>query len=809
MWDHADKPPKGRDYGLKTHKVIVAPRSDREKQILLSDKNAWVGLPVSWCPFEQYSDEKRRETQRSMSQLAFNTANMTPYNKPVVHMDPLKSKKPMERVAQLTKNSFEYARQLEQQMVEALLRQAETETDEEARMRSKARRLAASTSLSEDGQTGDLRANQSRKLRLDADRYFTMMAHTGRLENYGDAEELLSTGSVMNEQELQRHQRHDQFTPNYPTTSALQTQPRSSSPLSCSNGYIGSKGMIRRGARKPLTRSQRNTLREKANMKASFQIFDSTLGLAVTTKYDICKAALSAEEPRLLRLQEIARNNNNSAVRHQYVKLRNQFVHNYIPRGPTPALSSGVEELQVSTIEIKKGENRDRQGLVNDSTWSSTSWGGLKSRVSRKLEQEQKIMEAKRQQSRTLDPGEHAHNMIGTGVLENDVDAYMSVWSRSVYKPPKEVKSRARVWAVKPKRHYKLRYSWLPQPMLQSAAARVFEYAPVTTIGDLEAEVESDVEIDGPSPTKRPPNYSKTWFPVELSQSNVDDEMNTLAGATKQDDDSKIISGLTGECSSMMVSGSRLQEEGDEKVSSESPEQRRMRILSTSGLVDSVTIAGMQSMEETFSLADSLSLLHVQSTESMVDMEAHFGKSVHPDIEEDPFVLNRPDVAENIGKSKPEFSMKDSLDDLDAHIRSRASVKKQRPPQFPASQIALDRNSADAPAFNGSRKISAPSPPRSPPKSAVSTPKLTFRSHTVSFGASQSVSLASEDSSDAQLADPSAPTAINNGRSGKLVLVKTSTFDDYVESTKLKPYHKLKLAGTTADGSADQPYNWH
>ena len=36
-----------RDFGLKTYKVKAYPRSDREKSILLNDKNAWVAIPTN------------------------------------------------------------------------------------------------------------------------------------------------------------------------------------------------------------------------------------------------------------------------------------------------------------------------------------------------------------------------------------------------------------------------------------------------------------------------------------------------------------------------------------------------------------------------------------------------------------------------------------------------------------------------------------------------------------------------------------------------------------------------------------------
>lgn len=83
MWAHADKPPAGRDYGLKTHKVIAAPRSEKEQKILHTDKNAWVGLPVELSTLSSFRDEKLRREGRSLSVVAF-ALKISPYAQPVL-----------------------------------------------------------------------------------------------------------------------------------------------------------------------------------------------------------------------------------------------------------------------------------------------------------------------------------------------------------------------------------------------------------------------------------------------------------------------------------------------------------------------------------------------------------------------------------------------------------------------------------------------------------------------------------------------------------------------------------------------------
>ena len=57
MWEHKDKPPKGNDFGLLTHKIHAAPKTEKELRLLMSDKNAWVGIPIAVVPSEEVRKE--------------------------------------------------------------------------------------------------------------------------------------------------------------------------------------------------------------------------------------------------------------------------------------------------------------------------------------------------------------------------------------------------------------------------------------------------------------------------------------------------------------------------------------------------------------------------------------------------------------------------------------------------------------------------------------------------------------------------------------------------------------------------------
>ena len=66
MWEYSDKPPKGREYGLKTYKVKAAPNSDTQKEILRGDKNSWVGIPMGMVSEKESRPKPKPHVQHMM-----------------------------------------------------------------------------------------------------------------------------------------------------------------------------------------------------------------------------------------------------------------------------------------------------------------------------------------------------------------------------------------------------------------------------------------------------------------------------------------------------------------------------------------------------------------------------------------------------------------------------------------------------------------------------------------------------------------------------------------------------------------------
>ena len=70
-----------------------------------------------------------------------------------------------------------------------------------------------------------------------------------------------------------------------------------------------------------------------------------------------------------------------------------------------------------------------------------------------------------------------ARQEISQALLESkeyDADDLFSVWRRSVYQKPKEIRSRVVVWNRPTPQHYHFKYSWIPQPLVHNAVHEVF-----------------------------------------------------------------------------------------------------------------------------------------------------------------------------------------------------------------------------------------------------------------------------------------------------------------------------------------------
>ena len=92
--EHIERPPKGRDFGLKTRKVLLPAKLPRNKDIIIKDVNAWVGIPVN---IEPLSVINQRAIHRKQ-ELAL-LEGVSPYVGPQFKAIDIKPPAPLEGIA--------------------------------------------------------------------------------------------------------------------------------------------------------------------------------------------------------------------------------------------------------------------------------------------------------------------------------------------------------------------------------------------------------------------------------------------------------------------------------------------------------------------------------------------------------------------------------------------------------------------------------------------------------------------------------------------------------------------------------------
>lgn len=91
MWTFANKPPKGRSYGIRTRKILAGSKGKVTGKILINDKHAWVGFPTALKSQEDLKPSPSRlEIELQSSPLAFKTLKQSKYKPDGGKFDPFK-----------------------------------------------------------------------------------------------------------------------------------------------------------------------------------------------------------------------------------------------------------------------------------------------------------------------------------------------------------------------------------------------------------------------------------------------------------------------------------------------------------------------------------------------------------------------------------------------------------------------------------------------------------------------------------------------------------------------------------------------
>lgn len=126
--------------------------------------------------------------------------------------------------------------------------------------------------------------------------------------------------------------------------------------------------------------------------------------------------------------------------------------------------------------------------------------------------------------------GSHEAATTSGGGGDDDYDSDEEMWrSRSVYRAGKEAIKQAKVWPKKPKINYKLRYTWIPQPLVHNAVNNLYYEKTVW-------EYRKESSTNNPYDFKKDIRESKDSFQKKVEQSSMlslVDDSKASSGATR------------------------------------------------------------------------------------------------------------------------------------------------------------------------------------------------------------------------------------------------------------------------------------
>lgn len=128
-----------------------------------------------------------------------------------------------------------------------------------------------------------------------------------------------------------------------------------------------------------------------------------------------------------------------------------------------------------------------------DSVWQNSSWGQLKKKVNQRAKDPAVQVQVLQHVMNNTDIGRLDVSGRGPSTLDSylsdsdaegdadsirrralEVDSDEEMRSRNIYKPKKKIVAKVVVWPQKPLKNYRLKYTWLPQPMLHNAVNNLY-----------------------------------------------------------------------------------------------------------------------------------------------------------------------------------------------------------------------------------------------------------------------------------------------------------------------------------------------
>ena len=381
MLEYADRPPQGRDFGLKTFKVVASARNEREKKVVLKDPAAWVGLPVLVEPHAVWV-QREREKKEALMMLT----HTTPYAEHrTVYIPPKPKPQGMALLRSLGWN-------------EGLI-------DKELRVvppREETQRL------------GFVMVNP-----LDAHKVADMMDGMylpDAMHKRMRAKVTVGVGGKRVAREFKR-------------LGALSQE----SSISLGIGTLS---------------PSKSTINSKPSSPLRQHISSTNLN---SNSFILPAAEQDVEAPTMDLLGGVG------AVRRMVTPLRGAMKP--LPRAHRLAL----EQHELLPSQVQHIATRTATQGFEDSHWRHTAWGGIKQRAEDFARAERGLNKLRKlDEESTLTLTEHLEKQLGA-----------DPWTRQLYRPKIPVPCRIEAFPMRARKHFKLRYSWLPQPLVKQAANRV------------------------------------------------------------------------------------------------------------------------------------------------------------------------------------------------------------------------------------------------------------------------------------------------------------------------------------------------
>eukprot|EP01041_Mallomonas_annulata_P002666 gene2666-5234_t len=431
MWDYTDKAPKGRSYGLTTHKIRGTPANQKEHDILTGDRNAWYGLPVSVAAHEE----------ASMSQPAHVKAFLeaSPY------AIPLGGQSSSSKRTKVSYDTLGWDGYVGEPFVEpsggvtVMANDSEIETEMEG-MSSLPRRVFPTRGAykpTSASATTHSRQSSSRQL-------VTRSAHT----QYSPSTTLRS-----------------------PSPSPLYGSSSSIDPSQSLSMHSHTPASIHSNSNNIHTYSGMNmnmTMTAPALMLSTTTPITSAMPMIMTTKKPSTASHISTSTSTLTSVPVHWKTESQAIVR-----KRTAAAASWTPK---------TTDMAAEAVDMTGGTGSSVPG-----PWSGSSWSRLKARSAAA--------------TAATTPSHNNNSTFGTSNYPSGtgVGVGTGIGLGTAMGPgPGPVESRAKVWPSVKKEHFHLKYTWVPQPLVQTAVRQIYSRDPSQDM-PYDGEEEEEEEDDGSS----------------------------------------------------------------------------------------------------------------------------------------------------------------------------------------------------------------------------------------------------------------------------------------------------------------------